>query len=216
MICGGTGFDLTTFLPIEIDSMKPKINIGFTTRGCIRNCPFCVVPKKEGRIKIVGDIYDFWDGRTNEIKILDNNILAVSNHFKTVCNQIKKESLKVDFCQGLDVRLITEELAYYITSINHTRFIRIAWDNIEDEKGVLKGIKNLLKYINPYKIMCYVLIGYNTSKDEDLYRVTRLRELGIDLFIMSYNKYDSYQKKFARWVNHKAIFKTVAWEDYRQ
>jgi len=74
MICGGTGFDLTTILPPEIEAMKPKINIGFTTRGCIRNCPFCVVPQKEGKIKIIGDIYDFWDGKNEWITILDNNI----------------------------------------------------------------------------------------------------------------------------------------------
>lgn len=48
MLIGGTGFDLTTKLPPEIDAIIPRINRGFTTRGCIRNCPFCVVPKKEG------------------------------------------------------------------------------------------------------------------------------------------------------------------------
>ena len=77
MICGGSGFDLATKLPAEMESMRPKINIGFTTRGCIRNCPFCIVPQKEGYIKIVGDIYDFWDGNSKKITILDNNILAV-------------------------------------------------------------------------------------------------------------------------------------------
>ena len=86
VICGGTGFDLTTVLPDEIDSMKPKLNMGFTTRGCIRKCKFCVVPEKEGWIRETGDIYDFWDGKSKEVVILDNNILAVKDDVLTVSN----------------------------------------------------------------------------------------------------------------------------------
>lgn len=216
MICGGSGFDLKTVLPKEIDSMKPKINVGFTTRGCIRNCPFCVVPEKEGKIRIVGDIYDLWDGKSTELVILDNNILALPNHFKMICQEIRRESLKVDFCQGLDIRLMTDELAYYTTIVRHLKRIHIAWDNIGEEKKVMKGIKNLLGYKNPQYVMCYVLIGYNTTEIEDLYRINLLREMKMDPFVMPYNKYDKYQRDFARWVNHKAIFKSVEWKDYKR
>jgi hypothetical protein len=59
-----------------------------------------------------------------------------------------------------------------------------------------------------------VLIGYDTSPEEDLYRVEMLREMKIDPFVMPYDKSDPYQKNFSRWVNHKAIFKSVKWEDY--
>ncbi|GAH92586.1 unnamed protein product, partial [marine sediment metagenome] len=86
----------TTLRP-EIEEMKPKINIGFTTRGCIRKCPFCIVPEKEGKIRVVGDIYDFWDREGTELIILDNNILALPEHFKMICTQLKQENLKVDF-----------------------------------------------------------------------------------------------------------------------
>ena len=73
MECGGTGFTnlIGKELPPDIHTMKPKINIGFTTRGCIRNCSFCVVPKKEGRMQVVGDIYDFWDGKSKKIELLE-------------------------------------------------------------------------------------------------------------------------------------------------
>ena len=215
MICGGSGFDLTTKLSEEIEEMKPKINIGFTTRGCIRKCPFCIVPEKEGQIKIVGDIYDFWDKESRELIILDNNILAIPKHFRMICHQIRMESLKVDFTQGLDIRLMTDELAYFTTIVRHLKQLHIAWDNIGEEKKVMRGIKNLLGYKNPQYIMCYVLIGYNSTKEEDLYRIEKLRELKIDPFVMPFDKKDKYQKKFARWVNHKAIFNTVAWEDYK-
>ena len=53
---GGGGYDLTKQLPSEIDVIKPRINLGFTTRGCLRKCPFCIVWKKEPELKIEGDI----------------------------------------------------------------------------------------------------------------------------------------------------------------
>ena len=73
---GGSGYNLTTTLPPEIENIKPHINLGFTTRGCIRNCEFCIVPKKEGKIRIVGELLDLWDGKAKDIAVLDNNILA--------------------------------------------------------------------------------------------------------------------------------------------
>ena len=91
MITGGSGFNLTTKLPYYMDLLQPKINIGFTSRGCIRNCKFCIVPEKEGLFRPTGDIYDFWDGRSKEITILDNNILVAEYHFQKICAQIKKE-----------------------------------------------------------------------------------------------------------------------------
>lgn len=213
-ICGGSGFDLTTTLPKEIEEMKPKINMGFTTRGCIRKCDFCIVPEKEGNIYVVGDIYDFWDKKSRELIVLDNNILALPNHFKMICQEIRRESLKVDFCQGLDIRLMTEELAYYMTIVRHLKQLHIAWDSVREERKIMKGIKQLLKYKNPQYIMCYVLIGYNSTKEEDLYRIEKLRELRINPFVMPFNKKDEYRRQFARWVNHKAVFYSVSWEDY--
>lgn len=215
MICGGTGFDLTTTLPPEIEVMKPKINIGFTTRGCIRHCPFCVVPQKEGNLKVTGDIYDFWDRRNDWITILDNNVLAAHRHFKMICKQVFDEDLQADFIQGLDVRLMTDKAAETLNRIKTKRRIHIAWDMIKDEQAIIEGIKILTRHVKPYRIMCYVLIGYNTTMEEDLYRIEKLKALKIDPFVMPYNKYDRYQKRFARWVNHKAIFKTVEWAEYQ-
>lgn len=64
-------------------------------------------------------------------------------------------------------------------------------------------------------IYVYVLIGFNTSESQDLYRVLILKSLGIDPFVMPFDKSDLYQKSFARWVNHKAIFNKVKWENYK-
>jgi len=214
MICGGSGFDLTTNLPNEIEAMKPKINMGFTTRGCIRKCPFCIVPQKEGNIKITGDIYDFWDGKSSEIIILDNNILAIPEHFEMVCNQILKENLKVDFNQGLDIRLVHNGIAETLSRLKYSKQLRFSWDDVKEEKKIFKGIGEVIKYIAPWELMFYVLIGFDSTHEENYYRVMKLKEMGIDSFVMPYDKHDEYQRDFARWVNHKAIFKSVDWKDY--
>lgn len=72
----------------------------------------------------------------------------------------------------------------------------------------------MLKHVPAYKVMCYVLIGYWSTPEEDLYRVEKLRELGVDPFVMPFDKSDTYQRRFARWVNHKAIFKSCSFLEY--
>lgn len=213
MICGGTGFDLKTTLDFTIDMMKPKINVGFTTRGCIRKCGFCVVPEKEGNIRAVGDIYDFWDGKSKEIVILDNNILAVPTHFADICKQIKKEALKVDFNQGLDFRLMDRNLLRIAKDIKMPIW-RFAWDNIKTKKRAIHFLE-MLQEENIKATRWYVLIGFDSTEREDIERVETLKEWGHDPFVMPYNRHYSYQRNFARWVNHKAIFKSVQWKDYR-
>ena len=79
---------------------------------------------------------------------------------------------------------------------------------------VLKGLRTLIKYIKPYKITVYVLIGYDSTKEDDHYRVEKLRKLGVNPYVMPYRKSDPYQKSFARYVNHKAIFKSITYKEY--
>lgn len=222
LIRGGTGYDIALTLPDEIESQYPDYDlfrcdfaIGFTTRGCIRKCPFCVVPKKEGAIRPVGDIYDFWRGQ-DRLMLLDNNLTALPDQFERICKQLIKERVRVDFSQGLDIRLITAEMAQLLSQIRLWKRIHFAFDNIALEKQVRAGIKILTENgVSAHKLMFYVLIGFDSIPDEDLYRVEVLRGLGVDPFVMPYNKSDEYQKRFARWVNHKAIFKSVPWHEYK-
>ncbi len=143
---GGSGVDYKTILPIEIDNMKPKINYGFTTRGCIRNCPFCIVPQKEGKIHAVGDIYDIWDNKSKALVIMDNNILAMPEHFFKISAQLKKEKLKVDFNQGLDARLLNDEIAKELKSLRHMYEIRFAFDDIKLKPQVERAMELVYKY----------------------------------------------------------------------
>ena len=205
MICGGSGFDLTTTLPPEIEMIKPKINIGFTTRGCIRKCPFCIVPEKEGKIKVVGDIYDFWDGKSRNITILDNNILAAKKHFKNICRQIEKEDLRVDFNQGLDPRLLTSDIVDMLKSMRY-EYYRFSFDSLEYENSVRRAINILHKYEIKWS-MWYVLTGYDTTPVEDLMRLDLLKSHKQRAYVQRYEgKTNPFLTELAGWANKPQLF----------
>jgi hypothetical protein len=149
--------------------------------------------------------------------ILDNNATADQDHFIKICYQAIKEKAKTDFCQGLDIRLINPEMAQVLAKLRLWKQIHFAFDNIKIEKQVREGIKILNDNgVKPWKLMFYVLIGFDSTPEEDLYRVEMLRGLKVDPFVMPFNKSDPYQRDFARWVNMKATFKTVSWQDYKK
>jgi hypothetical protein len=189
--------------------------MGFTTRGCVRSCPFCVISRKEGHLRVVGDLYSFWSGQ-KEVVLLDNNLTAAPiEHFTTVIKQIWTNGLRVDFSQGLDLRLLTDEHAALLAGVHLRKQIHFAWDNPADEVAVRRGLSIVAAHMPLSRVMVYVLIGFNTTNEQDLHRVEVLRGLGVDPFVMPFNKHDRYQRNFARWVNHKAIFKSVPWSEYK-
>ena len=134
MIKGGSGYNLTKKLPHYIEHLYPDYElykceyaIGFITRGCIRNCPFCIVPKKEGKIRYNAPLEEFCKDQ-KEVMLLDNNILAYEHHLEelTILRDSKK---KIDFNQGLDIRLITKENAKILREIKIWKQIRFALDD---------------------------------------------------------------------------------------
>lgn len=210
VLIGGSGWDINAKLPPEIDAMKPKINWGFTTRGCIRNCYFCYVPKMEGMIRITGDIYDFWDGVSKEITIMDNNILALPEHFKIICGQIRKEKLKVDFNQGLDCRLMTLEIAKELLSLKHIREIRFSFDDNRIQPQVEKCLSILKEQgLKDWKTRWYLYVSPIDTKESVYERIKVLKKHKQLGYLMRDKKiYD--QKDFialARYVNLASIFK---------
>ena len=216
-ICGGTGFDIKKKLPKDIDdcdldySIFPDCKSSYVwfSRGCIRNCPFCIVRKKEGYIYSVDPTNI--NPRGTVIEIMDNNFFA-NPEWKNSEKYLDKWQQSINFSSGIDVRIFEPEQALFINKYKIKR-VHTAWD--DPKIDLIPKFKELIKHIKPYKITAYVLIGFDSTPEEDLMRVTKLWELKIDSFVMPYNKKDKYQKRFARWVNHKAIFKTVKWEEYR-
>lgn len=190
-----------------------NMSVGFTSRGCIRACKFCVVPNKEGRFHQVAEIKDLLRPNSNVLTLLDNNLTADPYCIEKL-NEIRDRKLTVDISQGIDVRLLTDEKAKALSEVKHLRSLHYAWDLMEYEEQVLRGIRILSKYLKPYKHMCFMLVGFNTTFEEDMYRFRKLNELGVDPFVMIYNKQgDTRLKHFARWVNGR-IYKACKWEEY--
>jgi radical SAM superfamily enzyme YgiQ (UPF0313 family) len=214
---GGTGHDIKIKLKKEIENCNPDYSIypncdysiQLFSRGCIRKCKFCVVHEKEGYIKPIEIKNNNINGKY--IIILDNNFFA-NPLWKSAINVIKKWDKPVQIMQGIDIRIINENQIKALNEIKIYKRLYTAWDNVKDNLIYkLKLLKNGVKY----EIFCYVLIGYDSNFEQDYYRVMKLKEIGYKPYIMPYNKKDKYQKRFARWVNHKAIFNTVDWKDYK-
>ena len=217
MICGGTGFDITSRLPLEIEAMDydwslyPDCDFSLVwfSRGCIRNCPFCVVRRKEGYIHSVEP--KNLNPNAKYIKVMDNNFFANPNWREAVDTLLEWDQ-PIDM-QGFDIRLFDEDQANAINSLKYYKEFKFAWDN--PKQNLDDKIELLLDHVSPTKMICYVLIGYWSTREEDLYRVMHLWEkYGIHSFAMPYNKFDRYQLDFSRWVNNKVLFKTRTWEEY--
>lgn len=226
VIKGGTGYDLNNKLPLEIETMYPDYDLykikdtayGYLTRGCPRGCKFCIVAEKEGQCsKKVADLNQFWNGQ-KEIKLLDPNILACKD-WKNLLQQLIDSKAYVDFTQGLDIRLMTEEKAEMLNKIK-VKMIHFAWDNYEFKTyDELKKFRSHLNF-NFRKLKVYVLTNFNTTFEQDLDRIYKLRDLGYDPYVMIYEKWNAPKKirQLQRWVNCKFIFRSASaqtFEDYK-
>ena len=214
---GGSGYSLKKNLPEDIENLKPKINVGFTTRGCIRKCKFCIVPHKEGKLRIIGDLYDLWDGQAKQITLMDNNILAVPEHFIKICHQSIHKKIKLDFNQGLDARLLTDKLAKVLCKTDLVGRPRFAWDNMCDEQAVLSTI-SLLKQYGCNSGMFYILVGFDTTLEEDFYRLEKLKKLKQRPYLMRHRKIKGIKiyNDLAAWVNQPRFFESMTFQQYQQ
>jgi hypothetical protein len=218
VVKGGSGFDLTTKLPEEIEnslydwSIYPNcyFSMLWFSTGCIRNCKFCIVPVKEGKITPVEPKNLNPQGR--HIKVMDNNFFANPEWYNAYI-YLKQFKQPLDF-QGIDVRLLDQEHCKVLNSFKHYRQIKIAWDN--PKENLISKIEFMTKYVKPYKIMCYILVGFDSTFEEDVYRVESLRKLKITPFIMIYNNRRDIPilRDYARYVNRQWFFKSMSFKDY--
>lgn len=228
IIKGGTGYDYTTSLPEEIESITEldyslypdcDYSIIFTTRGCIRKCPFCIVPKKEGLIHNVN--VASLNPKGKYIMLLDNNFFA-NRTWRENIKVLKAFNQPIDFNTGIDLRLLTEEQCEALGKLK-IKTIHCAWDNYNDKDKILPKLEMLCRYVKPYKITVYVLVGFENKEivETDIERVMTLKGLGVNPFAMGYINFDdpNHQKSksvidFCRWCNNKFIFKKSTWEEY--
>lgn len=217
-------------LPREAEHIYPDYGIypefmkntayGFLSRGCPRGCDFCHVASKEGRKSYkVADLNEFWCGQRN-IVLLDPNIMACAE-WKELLNQIIESGAYVDFNQGIDIRLMTEERAHMLQQVK-VKNIHFAWDQYRDKEIIVPKLK-MFKEITAWdkrKMTVYVLVNFDSTPEEDLERIYTLRELGYTPYVMIYDKSNlpkGHQlKRMQRWVNSRFVFASVKrFEDYK-
>ena len=225
VIKGGTGYNLTSVLPDDIEQCFPDYGLygitdtayGYLTRGCPRGCPFCIVEKKEGKAsRKVANLSDFWNGQ-KYIKLLDPNILACPD-WKELFDQLIESKAWVDYTQGIDIRLMTGEKAEAISKTK-VKMLHFAWDNADDTitPARLKEYRNSFGIKDSKRLTVYVLTNYNTTHEEDLYRIYKLVDMGYDPYVMIYDKANAPRKTrlLQRWCNNKIIFNVCAkFENY--
>lgn len=117
--------------------------------------------------------------------------------------------------EALDIRLITDQTAAALATVKRAKSIHFAWDGHGQDVAIAPGIETLKRHgIKPYRLMFYVLVGFNTTPEYDMHRIMTLHELGANPFVMPFDKSDAYQRHLARWCNNKAVFKTTLFDDY--
>ncbi len=225
VIQGGTGYGIDNRLPDEIEHTYPLYSLyprfqaayGFLTRGCPRQCAFCIVSQKEGVTSHqVADLDEFWRGQ-KEIKLLDPNMLACRDH-ERLLQSLADSGSRVDFTQGLDARLLNADNIALLQRVKAKRF-HFAWDQEKGSDQIIEKLR-LFKSITGmarWKSIVYVLTNFNTSFEFDLYRVNTLREIGFDPYVMVYNRSGAGDqiRKLQRWVNNRIIWGACPrFEDY--
>lgn len=216
-------------LPYEIEHIYPDYSIypsytkdtayGFLTRGCPRGCEFCHVACKEGEKSYkVADLNEFWKDQSN-IVLCDPNILACKDHLELL-QQLADSKAKVNFNQGLDVRLINEKNLEIIKKIN-LESIHFAYDRYQDKKVVEKKLKEF-KAATGYnkdkgRVKVYILTNFDTTIEQDIERIQFCRSLKFSPFPMIYNKEncDPIYKKLQRWCNDFIFWKVKTFEEYK-
>jgi hypothetical protein len=204
-------------LPDDVERCFPDYNLfgldyslGYTFRPCFRKCDFCKVWKSDHPDTNHHSIYDFHNPQFTKICLLNNNTFF-DKRWKETFEEIWDAKLTVVDENGYDLRLIDEEKA---AALKKTRFegkIHYAWDLMKNERAVLEGLR-----IAP-KGTVYILIGFNTTEEEDIYRFQKVVDYGFDPYIMPYhqNKKEKDFKRFAglfAWRKYPTI--ESAWKDY--
>lgn len=219
-IKGGTGYGILDELPPEVDAMFPDYSlypdcdhaIGFLTRGCIRKCPWCIVPKKEGMIRAYRSWREVKRPDCRDIVFMDNNVLASEWGLEQMEDMIG-ENVRIDFNQGMDARLIDSDAAEIISKLKWIRFVRMSCDTDAMLDVVLEKVDLLKQHgVKPYRVFVYLLVQDIKSAE---HRALALRNAGVDVFAQPYRDFENkieptkQMRDFAQWVNRKPIFNST-------
>ena len=231
IIIGGSGYDLASKLPDEIELMKPDYSLypdidyslGFSSRGCIRKCHFCVVPEKEGTFVRSQHPENWHNPEFDKIMFLDNNILIDRECFFEVTQWCIDHKLEVCFNQGLDARLLDVEIAKQLLKMKTWKSVFFAWDHVRDEQIIKEKIQ-VLKQAGFTKsklrdlIHFYVYVDDDSEYETGVYRCRELKKLWCNAFVM-FNidrKPTPRIQKLRRWANKKQLFWSIDISEYNR
>ena len=225
IIKGGTGYDLTSKLPTEAEKIVPDYSLypyidrktayGFLTRGCIRKCPWCIVPKKEGYVYPYQDVDELAvDGRTNLV-LMDNNILAAGDYGMEQLRKIRERGYRIDFNQAMDARLVTDEVAELLAGIKWLKYIRFGCDTAGQVKECERAIERIQGYGYTGAFFLYTILRGDIN--ECYKRVSywkqprfggRVRPFGQPELDFSHVHQDipQWQKDMAHWADKKTCY----------
>lgn len=239
IVFGGTGFAITVEngkevyhkdrdpnLPYEVEHCYPDYSLyreltkdtayGFLTRGCCNNCDFCIVSKKEGRCSVkVADLNEFWRGQ-KYIMLLDPNLLACKDRLELI-QQLADTGAWVDFMQGLDARFITAETAEALKKVK-TRLVHFAFDQMKRADDIVQGLKTYKSVtgIKERKAIVYILTNYDTTPEQDMWRIQKVKECGYLPDVRIYRKPTAPQftRDLQRWCNSRRLYRSTSFADY--
>ncbi len=226
-IKGGTGYDVKSTLPLEIEDMFPDYSIypecdyaiGYITRGCPNHCRWCVVPEKEGNIKPYKTWQELVRPDSNKLVLMDNNILA-SEYGIEQLESLINSGHKIDLNQGMDARLVNDRIAHILSRLKWIKYIRFSCDTKAQIAAIENAAGLLMKYgIRPYRLFIYLLV---TKDIEDAaYRVERLKKIGaINIYAQAErNKRkgivpNKLQLEFAQRYIYSGKFRKETWPEY--
>lgn len=206
-VVGGSGIDTITELPDKVECCLPDYSlygfdraIGFLSRGCIRDCPWCIVRRKEGKLKRVAKPWEIVNG-FKEVIFLDNNHLALPGHCKDL-EWLIENGIVVDFNQGTDARLINDENASLFASLKSGvpgGKIRLALDTVGQINAVSGAIEILGRSgIKSHNIFVYTLIGFD-SLEGDIERLLFLWNKKVRVFPMGYRDLETGEEPATGW-----------------
>ena len=242
IIKGGTGYDIHSTLPDEIDRLQPLYDIypnvpkdtayGFLTRGCPNKCRWCVVPKKEGLIRPYMDVDEIAIEGRRKLVLMDNNILAAGDYCLQQLRKIIERGYRVDFNQALDARLVTDEIAQLLAKVKWLDNNRIRFGC--DTHAQIEECERAMAMINKYGFTgqyflytmltsdfreCYERITYWWHRTQE----TRAAHEGRYVYPHAQPYRDpnnprhiipQWQKDMAGWVNKKAHFVAHSFEEF--
>lgn len=221
---GGTGWWLYKSLPVEIEAMKPDYDLygidygmGFLSRGCIRRCGACVVWRKEGIVHHVAWPWELINPKSKELVIMDG-IFNGSPYWQEKAFWLIDNGYTVDITQGMDIRIVNQQAAELIKALKHRNKVHFAFDHVDYESEVRRGIELLLTAgIRADSLTFYILTNYDSTFDQDMHRIAVIEEYGANPYVMIYDKLRAPQqiRDLQRWCNSvPPIRKVCRFDDY--